>query len=383
MQHQTRGRAAVVVGLLLGCGCGTVPASGLSRNLPADQLRLAVPPTTAPAIALSNLEGAIGALLAKTEPLAPARAAELVELLLTRGRFLGRIDDYERADAIAEEAVRRAPESPFAYLARAGTAATFHRFPAALRDLERAASLGAAQDRVASARAAILQATGRYREALELRRRLAAECPGIATLAGEASVLAEMGSWDAAERRFGDALESYSDVSPFPVAWLYFERGRMWMRAAQLPRAREMFAVARRVLPQYAAATGHLGEVEAALGYTERALPLLRAAADASDDPDPAGQLARVLLAAGQARDAALWRDRALIRFEDLLARHPEGFADHGAEFFLGAGADPARALTLARHNFETRHTPAACTLLARAARAAQAALPGCPLPPA
>jgi hypothetical protein len=52
------------------------------------------------------------------------------------------------------------------------------------------------------------------------------------------------------------------------------------------------------------------------------------------------------------------------------LASHPEAFADHGAEFWLGAGTDPDKALRLAKMNLEVRNTPGARRLLARAVAA-------------
>ncbi len=43
--------------------------------------------------------------------------------------------------------------------------------------------------------------------------------------------------------------------------------------------------------------------------------------------------------------------------FEALLAKHPLAFADHGAEFYLGSGGDPARAFELAQLNLANRPT--------------------------
>jgi hypothetical protein len=50
-----------------------------------------------------------------------------------------------------------------------------------------------------------------------------------------------------------------------------------------------------------------------------------------------------------------------------LVASHPEAFADHAAEFWLAAGANPDKALRWARLNVEIRKTPRAYDLLARA----------------
>jgi hypothetical protein len=57
-------------------------------------------------------------------------------------------------------------------------------------------------------------------------------------------------------------------------------------------------------------------------------------------------------------------------RFEALLARQPLAFADHAAEFYLGAGADPARAWLLAQQNLANRATDRAIALELRAAQA-------------
>ena len=64
------------------------------------------------------------------------------------------------------------------------------------------------------------------------------------------------------------------------------------------------------------------------------------------------------------------WRGLAAARYDDLIESHPEAFADHAAEFWLAAGADPDKALRLARMNLDVRDTPRARSLLARAVAA-------------
>jgi hypothetical protein len=55
--------------------------------------------------------------------------------------------------------------------------------------------------------------------------------------------------------------------------------------------------------------------------------------ASASDDPQYAAQLARVLNAAGHHREAETWHAGAAARYDDLARRHPQGYADHAADF--------------------------------------------------
>ena len=57
----------------------------------------------------------------------------------------------------------------------------------------------------------------------------------------------------------------------------------------------------------------------------------------------------------------------AAARYDELIASHPEAFADHAAEFWLAAGADPDKALRLAKMNVEVRNTPRARALVAQA----------------
>jgi len=143
----------------------------------------------------------------------------------------------------------------------------------------------------------------------------------------------------------------------------------MWMNKGRLDDARTAFDAARRRFPAYAPAQGHLAEVEAELGQTESALARLYSLAASSDDPDYAAQLARILRHAGR-DESRHWSRVAAARYDELVASHPEAFADHAAEFWLAAGDDPDKALQLARMNIEIRKTPRAYDLVARAVAA-------------
>ncbi len=123
-------------------------------------------------------------------------------------------------------------------------------------------------------------------------------------------------------------------------------------------------------MPAYAQAQGHLAEVDAQLGEIDPAVVSLRSLAASSDDPDCAAQLARILGDAGHHDESRHWCRLAGERYDDLLARHPEAFADHAAEFWLAAGADSDKALRLAKLNLQVRNTPRARDLVARAVAA-------------
>ncbi len=329
-------------------------------------------PTTAGSLALANLQAQIDGRQrqALAGGLDVGGQAALIELVALRGHVLGSIADYEWAQTRAEQLTRDHPANGAALIARARTRSIFHRFTDALEDLADARRRGTASATVDTERAAILQAVGRYDDALTIMSEAVKRRADFASVAAMASLCAESGDIDRAEQLFGESRERYRGVSPIPLAQLHFQRATMWLAQGDLSRGRSWLGAAIRRLPAYAPAQGHLGEVEAALGDTDSAIARLRPLTISSDDPDYPAQLARILTEVRRAQEAREWRARAAARYDDLVARHPEAFADHAAEFWLDAGADPHRALSLARRNLEVRQTPRAHDLFSRAARA-------------
>jgi tetratricopeptide (TPR) repeat protein len=328
--------------------------------------------TTSGAIALANLEAQIGSLdmRATAGRLTVAGRASLVELLLLRGYLLSSIADYERALALAGQLVRQEPREAISWLMRARARATLHYFEDALSDLDAAKRLGADRDTLDAERAAIVQALGRSDEALVLRRKAVDERADFAALGALAVLQAERREFAEADLLFALGRQLYQGVAPFPIAMLDFQRGLMWLEWGDLEAARAWFQAACCRVPAYAAALGHLAEVDIAEGQRAAAIERLRPLAACADDPEYAALLAGVLSEAGQAEEARTWRTRAAARYDELVAAHPAAFADHAAEFWLTVGADADKALELARQNLELRRTPRARALFQRATEA-------------
>jgi tetratricopeptide (TPR) repeat protein len=326
--------------------------------------------TTNGVIALTNLQAQIDSLEAQVAAGHPtvAQSSDLIDLLTLRGQILGRIADYERAAALAEQSVQATPLSGRAFLARARTQATLHRFDEALANLDAAERLGLQSATLDVERAAILQAFGHYDQALVLRREAAERRTDFAALGGLAGLQAERGEIVEAEQLFSEARKRYEGVSPFPVALLDFQRGVMWLEQGEFHAARAWFNAALGRLPAYVAAAGHLAEVDVLLGQRNAAINRLRPLTALSDDPEYTAQLAGLLYEEGRVREASHWRTMAAARYDELLMRHPAAFADHAAEFWLAAGADAERALQLAGQNLATRETPRAYALFERTA---------------
>jgi len=334
-------------------------------------------------IALLNLQAQIDGLEGHDTY---AESATLIELLILRGQILGRISDYERAAELADRQVGAANTDAAAYMARARTRAVFHRFAEALADVDTADRMSPDDAAASRERAAILQAQGRFDEALSSYSAVIDSAGKFERAAALAGLWAERGEVDRAQRFYLDGLRCYRGISPFPVALLEFQLGVMWMRKARLGEARTCFEATIRRVPAYAPAQGHLAEVEADLGNPQSALARLYPLAVSSDDPDYAAQLARILGEMGWNDESGIWRRWAADRYDELTATHREAFADHAAEFWLGPGNDPKKGLHLATFNLEVRKTPRARELLAQAldantAGAAAARCSGAALP--
>ncbi|WP_050421627.1 tetratricopeptide repeat protein [Bradyrhizobium tropiciagri] len=299
-----------------------------------------------------------------------AEAASLIDLLMLQGLILGRISNYERAAQLADRLVDVAATDSVAYVTRGRTRSVFHRFTEALDDLDQAERLSPDDGAAKQERATVLLALGRYDEALLTYGNAADRTGRFQDVAALAGFWAERGETVTAERLYLQSLGSYRGISPFPIALLDFQLGVMWMRLERLDQARTCFETAIHRVPAYAAAQGHLAEVEAALGEPEAAIARLNPLAISADDPDYAAQLARILGEMGRNDECLGWRRLAASRYDALIKDHPAAFADHAAEFWLGAGDDPQRALRLAELNLRIRKTPRAHELLAQALEA-------------
>ncbi len=293
--------------------------------------------------------------------------ADAVEPLLLRARFLGDYEALDRASAITEG--RSASRGDL--LRRAQTRAAVHRFADALADLDAAERLGASADETDLQRSSILVATGHASEvAPRLERKLTLH-PGFAARCALAGAYAATGRFADADGLYAAALADLDTTLPLPYAWVYFARGLMWTEQAKdLSRGAEHYARALGYLPQFVGAAIHLAEIEAARGDAAAAMRLLEPVVAASDEPQALALLGQLHDRLGDSERGRREIAHAQARFESLLARHRLAFADHAAEFFLGAGRDAGRAWELAQENLANRETARALALAIRAAEA-------------
>jgi tetratricopeptide (TPR) repeat protein len=314
--------------------------------------------TTSSVIALANLDQQIGEL----------RDEEGVEeLLLLWSRFLADYDTLGRASSLGEERFTTSRE----LLERARTRSAVHRFADALDDLAAAQRAGARPNEVAALRASILVATGGAAQAIpQLEASLYAH-PGFASRGTLAGAYAAVGRFEDADHLYAEALTDLDTTLPFPHAWTWFARGLMWGdQAGDQVRAEGMYRRALDYLPEFVQANIHLAEIEALRADVPSAITRLERVVQSSHEPEALALLGVLRSWTGGKVRGAEEIAAARQRYEVLIARHPLAFADHGAEFYLGAGSDPERAWVLAQQNLANRQTDRAVVLAIKAAQA-------------
>jgi tetratricopeptide (TPR) repeat protein len=235
-----------------------------------------------------------------------------------------------------------------------------HRFDDARGHLARARLLGGPGDAIERHALTIDQACGvELDAALAARRRIATASGRLEDLVPLGAVLADLDRFAEADAVYRQALSSYDNISPFPLAWVCFQLGMLWGELVPAPDSNLAALWYRRAidyLPGYVKARVHLAEIYASQDQTGEAEALLLPALS-SRDPEVRWRLADALIAQARFEEAETQLDAARIGFEELVGRHLLAFADHAAEFYAGSGNDWQRALELARVNVANRPT--------------------------
>jgi tetratricopeptide (TPR) repeat protein len=320
-----------------------------------------LPPATDGEIAAINLESARRRAWARftQDPGLPGAAEAIFADESLAAQFLGNLDAFDRLQVLAAQ-FARADSSFRAALVHAEVAAAVHRFADARDHLGRAALNGGPREEIERHILSIDQACGVDLDAvLATRRRIVTAGGRLEDLVPLGALLADLERFAEADTVYRQALSSYDDVSPFPLAWVCFQLGMLWGELVPIPDqdlAAFWYRRAIAYLPGYVKARVHLAEIYASQGQTGDAEALLLPAL-ASRDPEVRWRLADVLTAQERFEEAETQLDAARFGFEELLGKHLLAFADHAAEFYAGSGNDRRRALELARANVANRPT--------------------------
>jgi tetratricopeptide (TPR) repeat protein len=313
-------------------------------------------------IAVINLESARRRSWTRflQDPMREGLAETVLENEMLTAQFIGDVSALDRLEALADQLAELEVASARTALIRARVASMLHRFADARRLLVQAKLRGAAADELQGLEMTIDQACGvNLDELAEKRREIAERHNRLEDLVGLGALLADLGDYSAADFAYRRALRVYADVSPFPIAWIFFQLGVLWGELLPEPdaaRTAHWYRKALECLPGYTKARVHLAEVHMSCGRSGDAEALLIPAL-ASGDPEVCWRLADVLAYQGKLVEAETQLEAARSGYECLLGKHRLAFADHAAEFYSGSGDNFGRALELARINVANRPT--------------------------
>ncbi|HUS27920.1 MAG TPA: tetratricopeptide repeat protein [Kofleriaceae bacterium] len=291
------------------------------------------------------------------------RPAEHIGLLLQRAGIRGRVEDYTRALAAAGAFAKASPTDEAALRARVQALVAVHRFGdarAAIAELAKVIH----PSFLPELEVGIDQATGNLDRALATREQIMKDAPSPQTITLYAMTLAEAGRFDEALALLPKGTAAIRLNTPDFVSWLLFQWGRIYEQKGDTALARDFYEEAYRRLPGSLEAAEHLVGVLVATGDTERAKRIVATAVAENYHPTLRALAVKLGVSKESAADVAA-------EWERYVAALPEAFADHAARFYLDAGANPKRALELARLNFANRPTFAARALVVEAALAA------------
>jgi tetratricopeptide (TPR) repeat protein len=325
-------------------------------------LKTDFPVATDGEIAVTNLESARQQSWNRfwQAPEQPGTAEHIVERESFTVQFLGDVCALNRLEILVNCLVRVGADPMRTALIAAQVASMTHRFADARNYLAQAALVGVLPPPAYRLSLSIDQACGDHLESvLHIRRQMAEESGRLEDLVPLGALLADLGNFDEADRIYDQALKEYTDVSPFAVAWVCFQRGLLWgelVPETESSRAAVWYRKAIEYLPCYVKARVHLSEIYLHLGRVEDAESLL-VSVISSGDPEVSWRLADVMVAMGRLADAEVLMHAARSGFETLLDKYLLAFADHGAEFYSGSGNDLRRAFELAKVNLANRPT--------------------------
>ncbi len=311
--------------------------------------------TTQGDLAINNLNAQIEGMKKDLQenPDAVMVLDSLVPRLLTRAYFLGTISDYQEAEQLIEDFPNKNEDRYI--LLKANLLAKLHRFKEAeqlLSQLDSETSKKAEQEI-----ATIQLAQGSFEGALNYWQNQVEKFPSFDSYANLAVLNGSLGAYEEAEKFFDLAISSYTDVSPFPVAWLSFQMGMMWAEHADRPDLAEAYyQQALSYLPQYVTAAIHLAEIDLDSDRPQLALNRLLQIKE-TEAPEYHAVLGEVLIANHQSKEAEQNIQKAEQLYEAFLKKYPQAFYHHAAEFYVGIGGQAQLGFTLALKDLSSRKT--------------------------
>lgn len=285
------------------------------------------------------------------------------QVLFTLARLRGGTSDLEAAEQALVLAWATGSDRKSVRRTRAVWLQKSHRFEEALAVIEH---LHEPED--LAFKASLRFELGDYEDSVRIMEDLLAEqpFPDPSMSARLAVCLWKLGRFEQAEQRIADAQHHFHGREQWIVAWHHLLLGLMDLDRGFHDEAMSHYAEADDALPGWWLVQEHIAEIHVLQGRPETALPIYRAVVEETGSPELMAALADTQEVLGHLDRAAMWRERALLGFEEHLASNPSAAGGHALAFFIDHG-EPGRAVQLARANAELRPNGEAKWLLADA----------------
>ena len=289
--------------------------------------------------------------------------------LLERASLTNQLADFERLQAVLDQAFAIAPAGSGPVVVAARFNFSIHRLTAAEKYLDmidrRAVPRRDDQLIAHLLRAQIALQRGQYQAAFDGLTAVAAAEPTVAT-AELALYHAKTGDPTAAEALLEGALEATSLKDPRRRAWMRLQLGIIAMDRGQLVAAMKHLQNADAELAGWWLVQEHIAEVHNRRANHDKAIAIYEELIRTADLPQHMDALASLYRHTGESQKADELIARAAARWEQQLARMPESAMGHGLQHQLEFGT-PERALELALANAAARPGGDAQVSLARA----------------
>ena len=244
------------------------------------------------------------------------------------------------------------PENSQAMLGLGILAGARHRFAESMRWSERAldATPHVALGYGVKGDAAI--GIGRYGVAQQAFQQMVDLKPDLASYARVSYILELKGNVAGAIRAMKLALDS-AGMSGEPAAWTAAQLGKLYLDSGRIEAARTMFRLSSSFQPDFYLSRAGLAQVAFARGHRSKAIKRMEGLARDYPLPQYATWLGELYESAGNHRAAS--RQFALVRAMNRLYEANGVTPDVEVTLFLADHGSPARALSLAKHQYGSR----------------------------
>jgi tetratricopeptide (TPR) repeat protein len=310
--------------------------------------------TTSPEIAIGNLEAQIKSVsnLLKKSPENLNHVSKIMDLVLTKTVFMGNYSDFKMLEQYVKSDSQIEDQIDINFDFYLAT----HQFDRAERELQKLRTANKNNVKATSFDISLKLARGESLKDIKIEQEKALKKRrSFSNLIKMSAIQSELGEFAQADNSLKEALENYKDTSPFPHALVYFQRGVLWgEKIGDANKAKKFYEKAVHHLPQHSSAQVHLAEILFEEGKTDKALAALENVIS-NGDPEPKGLKYEILESLNKSELAKDNLTKANAEYQDLLKNFKDAFSDHGAEFYMGPGNQPAKAAELALDNLKNR----------------------------